>query len=241
MNRIDEIRNRIAKRKREKVSFYYEEEKHGNPLVYSHDGAVEGRHPLFRKEIFLLKIFASACLVLFVAVMFQTHSTISEKVQKFVGQTLSQEFQFAKVNELYEKIFQSKFALLPEKKNEQSLTDQYVVPASGHVLQTFAANGEGVTVETGVNQSVEAIGEGIVLSAGTTEKYGKTVVVQHSDGSESWYGQLNSIAVHDYDFINKGQVLGKVQNKTDSDKAMYYFAIKKGDKFIDPAQVISFE
>ena len=82
--------------------------------------------------------------------------------------------------------------------------------------------------------------DGTVIFAGNKENYGKIVIVQHADGSESWYGQLKEIYVKNYDQVKAGQALGVV-NPTGVDTGEFYFAIKKDEKFIDPVQVISFE
>ena len=40
------------------------------------DPIEEPHHPLFRKEVFIFKILASACLVLIVAIMFRSQTPI---------------------------------------------------------------------------------------------------------------------------------------------------------------------
>ena len=81
------------------------------------------------------------------------------------------------------------------------------------------------------------------MSAGVKEGLGKTVVVQHADKTETWYGNLDEIDVKLYEYVEKRQVVGTVSGSTGEDKSKgkYYFAIKKDDKFIDPIQVIRFE
>ncbi len=85
--------------------------------------------------------------------------------------------------------------------------------------------------------------EGIVKFAGVKEGLGKTVIIQHSDQTETWYGNLDDINVSLYEYIEKQKVVGTVSDSTGEDKTKgkYYFAIKKGDDFIDPIQVIRFE
>jgi stage IV sporulation protein FA len=99
-----------------------------------------------------------------------------------------------------------------------------------------------VMIETTSNAKVEAMNEGIVTFAGTKEKLGKTVIIQHADGSESWYGNLGAISVKLYDFVETGKQVGTAMASADDQtKGVFYFAIKQGDHFIDPIQVISFE
>jgi stage IV sporulation protein FA len=248
-NRADEIRKRIAKRKRQRQlprqAFFEftDEEKYGGQSVITYDGhSSKNSHPLFRKEVFLLQTFLSVCLVLVTAIVFKNPSSNLEPVREFVKHTVEQELRFATVFDWYEKQFGKPLALLPEeeKQNENRGT-QYAEPASGRVLESFEVNGQGIMVETGSQAAVEAINEGIVVFAGTKDKLGKTVIIQHADGSESWYGNLGAISVKLYDFVEMGKEVGKALNTADNTKGIFYFAIKQGDRFIDPIQVISFE
>lgn len=67
-------------------------------------------------------------------------------------------------------------------------------------------------------------------------------MIQHADGSETWYGHLGTISVKLYDFVEMGKEVGTAQaSDEDEQKGLFYFAIKQGDQFIDPIQVISFE
>ncbi|MFP3442258.1 M23 family metallopeptidase, partial [Pantoea sp. SIMBA_133] len=70
---------------------------------------------------------------------------------------------------------------------------------------------------------------------------GQTVVLQHTDGSESWYGMLDSIDVSLYDFVQTKDQLGSVSNSEDGKSGTFYFAIKKNEAFIDPLQVVPIE
>jgi stage IV sporulation protein FA len=252
-NRADEIRKRIAKRKRQRHLYYKQprqalleftdEEKYGGQSVITYDGhSSKDSHPLFHKEVFLLQTFLSVCLVLVTAIVFKNPAANLEPVREFVKHTMEQEFQFATVSDWYENQFGKPLALLPEeKKQNEDREMQYAEPASGRVLESFEVNGQGVMVETGSQAAVEAINEGIVIFAGTKDKLGKTVIIQHADGSESWYGNLGAISVKLYDFVEMGKEVGKAMNNTDNTKGIFYFAIKQGDRFIDPIQVISFE
>jgi stage IV sporulation protein FA len=252
-NRADEIRKRIARRKRQRQIHYQQprqvfleytdEEKYGGQSVITYDGySSRDSHPLFHKEIFLLKTFLSVCLVLITAILFKNSSADLEPARNFVKSAMEQEFQFAAVSNWYEKQFGKPLALLPKEEKQNSGEGMhYAVPASGKVLENFAANGQGVMVETGKEAAVEAMNEGIVIFAGTKDKLGKTVVIQHADGTESWYGNLGTISVKLYDFVEMGKTVGKAMNNADNTKGIFYFAIKQGDRFIDPIQVISFE
>ena len=73
-------------------------------------------------------------------------------------------------------------------------------------------------METGLGSKVEAINEGVVIFAGEKEGIGKTVVIQHANKSESWYGQLEKFDVKLYDLVKKGKEIGQVTVSEDGSK-----------------------
>ncbi|MBM7701370.1 M23 family metallopeptidase [Metabacillus iocasae] len=257
--RADEVKKRIADRKKKLGSvqpkeiqpkmrtFLSDEERYGSTdfSMYEYTPSNQERHPLFNKEWFMFKVLASACLVLLVAILFKNPSPTFEQARHVVQSTMEKEFQFATVSNWYEQTFGQPLALIPQKskkQTEQSVNSGYAMPvSSSKVLETFEKNGQGMTVETNVDSVVEVMNEGFVQFVGTKEGLGKTVVVQHADGTETWYAQLKKINVNIYDFVDKGTDLGVVATNESGDKGVFYFAIKNGEEFIDPSQVISVE
>ena len=258
-NRADEIKRRIARRKRERSPtplvhtssslLVGDEEKHGYERFPSYEGdSNESGHPLFNKEVFMLKILTSACLVLLVAIIFKNGSSQFEPARDFVNKTMENDFQFATITAWYEEQFGSPLALLPTKNETNNEAEvetnntEYAIPAvGGRVLEGFEVDGQGIMVETGSKSDVEAMNDGVVTTAGNKGDLGKTVIIQHGDGSQTWYGNLQSIEVPLYEHVEKGEVIGKVSESEDKEKGMFYFAIKQGETFIDPIQVIKFE
>ncbi|RSD23303.1 M23 family metallopeptidase [Mesobacillus subterraneus] len=257
-SRADDVRKRMLRKKKERERMHkmshgrflsQEEEKHGFDRIPSYDfGPGEGGHPLFKKEVFLFKILASACLVLIVAIIFRSPSEKAETIQGYVKHTMEQEFQFAAVSDWYQEQFGKPLALLPAKnaggesdQENASESTEYALPASGKILEDFGDNGQRITIETGKGAEVEAMNEGLVHFVGMKEGFGKTVIVQHADKSETWYGNLDGIDVNLYEYISKGTKVGTAMDSADGTKGSFYFAIKKGDDFIDPVQVIKFE
>jgi stage IV sporulation protein FA len=258
MSRADEIRKRIAKRKREreqsptkvhKPRFWAEdEERYGFDKISSYEaGPDEGSHPLFNKELFMFKILASVCLVLIVGILFKNDNPTLQKARNVVNNTMEVDFQFAAVSDWYETKFGKPLALLPFMEEETKPTDsgeetQFALPASGRIIEDFAKNGQGIMIETGKDEAVKALKEGVVLFAGVKEGFGKTVIVQHtSDKTETWYGHLSTIDVSPWTFIEKGTKLGVASSTEDETHSSFYLAVKKENDFIDPSQVIRFE
>ncbi|WP_059171278.1 M23 family metallopeptidase [Bacillus sp. FJAT-27445] len=250
----EEIRKRIARRKKERglnnrnttgskpTSWLLDEEKYGfNDMVSFEGGPGEDGHPLFRKEVFFFKLLASAVLFLVIAIAFKSQAPALEPAKNLIVKGFSQDFQFAWASQWYEEKFGKPLALLPEAKEENEPEQNFSVPASGKILENFEKNGQGIMIETDKGAPIEAINEGFVMFAGIKEGLGKTVVIQHGDKTESWYGNLDSIEVGLYEYIDKKKEIGTVGQGSDELKGEFYFAIKQGGDFIDPIQVIRFE
>ena len=257
-SRSDDIRKRMEKRKRERERMERRarpaqnlpetEELYGFDRLPTYDaGPGDGNHPLFKKEVFLFKILASACLVLIVAILFRSEAERAVPVKNFVVNTMETDFQFAAVSDWYQEQFGKPLALLPmNDKEEAEVPDStnsthYALPASGKILEDFGDNGQRITIETGKDAPVEAMSEGLVRFVGTKEGFGKTVIIQHADKSESWYGNLADFDVNVYEYISSGVSVGKASTAANEEKGSFYFAIKKGDDFVDPIGVIEFE
>ncbi|CAN7303729.1 peptidoglycan DD-metalloendopeptidase family protein [Rossellomorea sp. LjRoot5] len=256
-NRADEIRKRIAKRKKMggagsggDPSYFLptDEERYGMETQTSFEGGPppEGVHPLFKKETFMLKILGAGIMVLVTAIMFKSPTPSFNDARSVVMKMMDTEFQFAAISTWYEDQFGKPLALLPasnsgkESASEQSA--EYARPASGKIVENFKTNGQGIMLQTVLDEDVTAMKGGLVLFAGKKEELGNTVVIQHADKSESWYGNLESIDVKQYESIKKGSLVGKVSSSSQNEATgEFYFAIKMGDEFIDPIQVMSFD
>ena len=68
----------------------------------------------------------------------------------------------------------------------------------------------GVDLLAPVNTPVQAIAPGIVVFAKDQGSYGKLVIINHADGLQSRYAQLDSIKVTLGQRVNKGDILGGV-------------------------------
>jgi stage IV sporulation protein FA len=256
-SRPDDIRKRIAKRKRERdrltqtvahsrLLLPETEEMHGYDRIPTYEsGKEEELHPLFRKEVFIFKILASTILVFLVAIIFRNNDTRFESVREFVSINMEKDFQFTTVANWYEEQFGKPIALLPftnQETDEATEESQpYALPASGKILEEFGEDGQKVTIETPKGAAVTAMSGGMVEFAGIKEGFGKTIIVQHSDKSETWYGNLDNISVNLYEYIEKGKEIGTAMNSDDGTKGSFYFALKEGNEFIDPFQVIQVE
>ncbi|MGC4375819.1 M23 family metallopeptidase [Fictibacillus sp. Mic-4] len=250
-NRADEIRQRYRDRIKSSsvVENHYSYPK--NIHFEEDDDQEKKKHPLFHFPFFLFQILVSICLFLAVGIAFKNHNDEAIKAQRFVKKLYNEEFQFASVKKWYENQFGKPLALFPDKQKTSTSNDKtklakkndFSVPVNGRVYESFQKNGKGILIETGKNSNVDTLKDGYVTFVGDKGNLGKTVIIQHSDGEESWYGMLDSVnrQIKLYSYIKSGITLGKVTPNKDGKTGTYYLAIKKGDEFIDPSKVINFE
>ncbi|MFD3449548.1 peptidoglycan DD-metalloendopeptidase family protein [Microbacteriaceae bacterium 4G12] len=243
--RVEEIRKRIEKRKAEQDKQDYAAaelvslEEQANSFVF--EETTDDVPPLFRKEVLLFKVLCSICLVVGTAILFKNPNPAFVEGRTVVKKVMEQELQFASISRWYEQQFGKPLTLLPAAEKKAVVQKDYAVPASGKVLQSFQANGQGVFVQTNVNAQVDAVNEGVAIYVGKKGELGNTIIIQHADGTESWYGHLAALSVGLYAEVKKQQKIGVVANEQDGKTGTFYFALKKNEKFIDPIQVISFE
>src|SRR5699024_4643715 len=124
------------------------------------------------------------------------------------------EFPFARVNEWYVTNFGFPQTFTPQgniQLGNEHPSGQLSLPVMGHVVETFSMTGTGILISPQANTNVASLNRGVVIFAGNDAATGKTVVVQHADGSETTYGLLSSIDVHLYQIVEVNQPIGTFQ------------------------------
>lgn len=209
------------------------------------------RPPLSLARRFLIQCLISALLFSSVYWIEQNKSSRLLPVKQSIVTALTQEFQFAAVSGWYEKKLGQPVGFLPglfggNKGNQtasgsssKNKNGAFAEPVTGQVQDRFNSQTNGITVATSPNSAVEAVKDGLVVFVGQKNKIGKTVIIQHQNSDESWYGELNQVDVKVYDFVKQGQKIGTTGGG--NKRGTFYFALKKGQKFIDPIQVMSFD
>jgi len=93
-------------------------------------------------------------------------------------------------------------------------TAAYLWPARGVVTSRFGARWRrhhtGVDIAAPRGTPIRAARDGRVKLAGWYGGYGLVVVVDHGDGMETWYGHASSLSVRVGQWVERGQVLGRV-------------------------------
>jgi stage IV sporulation protein FA len=252
---INDIRKSITKRKLEKrerlkipiskstyvAASVEEEEKHGYFPTSSHIPSGSKEESVVLPAI-VFKGLLAGILFFATALFLKLDIDSLEKPQSMLVSALTKEFNFAKVQSWYRDHLGTPFAFLNDKKDnmEHVQKEGLVLPVNGSISQSFQETGEGVLLEVSSedNMNVSAMEQGTVIFAGNERDTGKTIIIQHEDGSNSIYGNLHEIEVFQYQFVDKNQVIGTVRPEEGKEVAELYFAIKENQTYIDPVKVI---
>lgn len=245
---VKKVREKIKQRKKQKyvqsrqqtgndsqMLLLQEEEKHGYyPSIFEQTSSKKRKSSFY--SAFFLKGILSVALFAAVAWISESNLNYVSKPKEWVQVSLTEEFPFAKLHQWYQTTFGSPHAFIPTEIDYSTKNNELALPVSGSVVETFQNNGTGIMILPEDTVTVSSIQGGIVIFAGNDAETGKTVVVQHPDGSKSTYGYLSSINVHLYQYVEADKPVGAF-HPTEESKTVY-FSIEKDRKHIDPIQVI---
>ena len=86
---------------------------------------------------------------------------------------------------------------------------------------------DGVKLTVSSEYMTPSLESGIVVYIGEKENYKQVVIVQQMNGVDVWYGNIKQANVKLYDYVEKGSLIGQVDNKT------LYLVFQKEGKFVD--------
>jgi stage IV sporulation protein FA len=190
------------------------------------------------------------CILVFFMIwgMFQFDSPWTLKGRGFIERSLTEEFQFGAVASWYEEYFQGAPSFIPTfDKNTNTvkvnakINKKFILPVTGVPKTSFTTASKGILLETYADAGIVSIEEGRVIYVGEQEKTGLTIVVQHTDQLQSVYGWVGQTSLQQNLWVKGGQRIGSVKQQAENGKGILYFAIKQGDQYINPVDVITFD
>ena len=95
----------------------------------------------------------------------------------------------------------------------------------------------GLDIDGNTGDSVRAAKSGIVAFAGWRSGYGKTIIINHPDGTETLYGHLSSYT-RTKGGVNQGEVIAKVGNTGRSTGSHLHFEIRQNGRPLNPLNYI---
>ena len=130
-------------------------------------------------------------------------------------------FKFNKTKKAYEKYFGNILSI-----DKISPTTKEVFAEKLHYSDSSTYK-DGVKLKVSKNYMVPTLESGVVVFIGDKKDYGKTIVIEQTNGISTWYGNINTNNIKLYDYIEKGTLLGESIN------SKLYLVFQKEGKFLD--------
>ncbi len=152
---------------------------------------------------FLYRTLLTILLTLFLLILIKKNSDFKENFYKKVYE---EHFPFMEVNRWYQDLFGTTFPF-------QKYLD--VKPVFKETL-TYSKKEDyldGVSLEVDKMYPIPVLQDGLVVFVGEKEGYGNVVIVEQLDGVDCWYGNLSTMNVKLYDYVEAGSLLGIADKK----------------------------
>jgi murein DD-endopeptidase MepM/ murein hydrolase activator NlpD len=116
-------------------------------------------------------------------------------------------------------------------------------PVSGKIVSSYGTSGgqrnDGIDIAAAKGTTVKAAESGKVVYAGNeVAKMGNLLLVEHSGGYITAYGNNEALLVKKGDTVKKGQAIAKVGNSGGSAEPQLHFEVRRSGKTIDPTTVL---
>jgi len=173
---------------------------------------------LFGMENIIIRFFkllVTIIITLIILIIIKSNKVFKKNFYKYVYES---NISFSKINKLYKEYF-GNILPLNIKDLEPVFNEKLIYEEKEKYL-------DGVKLIVGENYLVPSLNDGVVVFTGYKENYGNVVIINQSDGTDLWYGNLDNINVKLYDNIKKGQYIGNVKNEL-------YLVFKKNGNILD--------
>lgn len=137
------------------------------------------------------------------AIIYKGNSSFKDSISSYF---FEEEISFTKIKKVYDKYLGG---LLPIKREESNVTEVFNEKLNYSDSSIYY---DGVKLSVAEGYLVPSIEEGMVVFLGDKENYGKTIIIESLDGVEYWYGNINSTSLKLYDYVEKGALVGEVNN-----------------------------
>lgn len=158
-----------------------------------------------KKKSFVSKLLTKLlyCTIMFLIclIVLKYDKNNDKKIYNYIT---THNISFAKIN----KVFKDKFGSIIPFEN---IVKDTVTPVFNEKLsysdESIYKDGVKLTIDD--NYLVPILESGIVVFKGEKESYGNTIIIEQVNGIDVMYGNLSSISVDMYDYVNKGEYLGE--------------------------------
>ena len=145
----------------------------------------------------------------------------NDNLLMYKEQVFEKSFKFASLNKFYQKTLGS---ILPFDKVGQD--DTKSVFNESFTYKEKSKNFDGTKFIVNDKYLMPSLHSGIVVFIGEKDNYGKTIIVQGTDGVDIWYSNINT-SLKLYDYVKKNDLIGESLNNEIT------LVLQKNNKYID--------
>ncbi len=166
----------------------------------------------------ILRCMALVAIFLIMAIFYRSNQVFKDYI---VTNVYTNNLKFTKIKNIYNKYLGG---IVPLEK-----IDKNIIPVFKEELDYSNPTKyyDGVSLEVVNQYLVPVISSGMVVYIGEKENYNNTIIVEGVDGVDIWYGNMESINVSLYDYIEEGKLLGKTKDNH------LYLVYEKDNKYLD--------
>lgn len=148
------------------------------------------------------RILVVIIVLISLAIIYKGNSGLRDSISSYF---LKDSISFTQINKLYDKYLGG---LLPIKREEDTaeVFDEKINYNDCSIYY------DGVRLSVALNYLVPVLDEGMVVFIGEKDNYGTTIIVENLDGIDYWYGNISNTSLKLYDYVEKGSLLGEVNN-----------------------------
>ena len=169
---------------------------------------------------FVNKILFCFLIVISVLVLIKVRPEYKDKIYNKV---FNSNFSFAKISKWYKDKFGNVVPIddIVPSKDSVSVFKEDLKYSSDSLYK------DGVKLTVEENYLIPVIESGVVVFIGEKEGYGNSVIIQQSNGIDTWYSNVSNTSLKLYDYVEKGSLLGEVNGN------YLYLVFQKDGKFLN--------
>lgn len=157
-------------------------------------------------------------LFLVAAIVSKISPTYKDKI---VSNVYEKNLSFTKIKKIYNKYLGGVFPLNKKISNDLTVFNEKLEYSNESIYH------DGVKLEVEENYLIPIQKEGMVVYIGEKENYGNVVIIEGLDGIDIWYGNIETISVKLYDYVETGKYLGTAKDNN------LYLVYQQNGKFLN--------
>ena len=173
----------------------------------------------FKRFLFSTLIKTLIVIVLFLGSLIYIRQSDDNK-DNFKNVVYNNSLSFAKIYSLYNKYLGD---VIPFKNAFKDNTK--LVSSDKITYSNITKESNGYILDVSSDYALSSISSGIVVEKKKNDTYGNIIKVQDKEGLNVTYGMLSDINVELYDYVEKGEIIGKANKKL-------YLIFEKDGKYL---------